>query len=115
MVLAPGGDRELLGWALCRRTFWLAWHGILSEMGMVVVSSTLAVGGIAHVFDAEGEPPERAVRRLRRASRDLRPIMLDGPIQLATSVNGLPHPIEAGDCRSFPPYVTPVITQFAKA
>lgn len=34
----------------------LAWHGILSEMGMVVVSSTLAVGGIGHAFDATGEP-----------------------------------------------------------
>ena len=34
----------------------LAWHGILSEMGMVVVSSSLAVGGIAHAFDAAGEP-----------------------------------------------------------
>jgi NAD(P)H-dependent FMN reductase len=34
----------------------LAWHGILSEMGMVVVSSTLAVGGIGHAFDAAGEP-----------------------------------------------------------
>ena len=34
----------------------LAWHGILSEMGMVVVSSTLAVGGIGHAFDAAGKP-----------------------------------------------------------
>ena len=34
----------------------LAWHGILSEMGMVVVSSTLAVGGIGHALDAAGEP-----------------------------------------------------------
>jgi len=34
----------------------LAWHGILSEMGMVVVSSTLAVGSIGHAFDDAGEP-----------------------------------------------------------
>ncbi len=34
----------------------LAWHAILSEMGMVVVSSTLAVGGIGHAFDKAGEP-----------------------------------------------------------
>lgn len=34
----------------------LAWHGILSEMGMVVVSSTIAVGAIGHAFDAAGEP-----------------------------------------------------------
>jgi NAD(P)H-dependent FMN reductase len=33
-----------------------AWHPILSEMGMVVVSSTLAVGPIAETFDAQGEP-----------------------------------------------------------
>ena len=32
------------------------WHGILSEMGMVVVSSTLAVGGIGTAFDTRGEP-----------------------------------------------------------
>lgn len=34
----------------------LAWHGILSEMGLVVVSSTLAVGGIGHAFDERGDP-----------------------------------------------------------
>ena len=33
-----------------------AWHPILSEMGMVVVSSTVAVGQIAETFNAEGEP-----------------------------------------------------------
>ena len=32
------------------------WHGTLSEMGMVVVSSTLAVGPIANTLDANGEP-----------------------------------------------------------
>jgi NAD(P)H-dependent FMN reductase len=32
------------------------WHGILSEMGMVVVSSTLAVGPIAQTLDAESRP-----------------------------------------------------------
>jgi NAD(P)H-dependent FMN reductase len=34
----------------------LAWHGILSEMGMVVVSSTLGVGQISQALTAEGEP-----------------------------------------------------------
>lgn len=34
----------------------LAWHGILSEMGMVVVSSSLAVGGIGTAFNDHGEP-----------------------------------------------------------
>ncbi len=33
-----------------------AWHSILSEMGMVVVSSTLAVGPISQTLDAEGRP-----------------------------------------------------------
>jgi len=33
-----------------------AWHATLSEMGMVVVSSTLAVGPIANTLDANGEP-----------------------------------------------------------
>ena len=34
----------------------IAWHGTLSEMGMVVVSSTIAVGSIAETLSAEGEP-----------------------------------------------------------
>ena len=33
-----------------------AWHGILSEMGMVVISSTIAVGPIAQTLDAGGQP-----------------------------------------------------------
>jgi len=32
-----------------------SWNRTLSEMGMVVVSSTNAVDGIGHAFDAEGE------------------------------------------------------------
>jgi NAD(P)H-dependent FMN reductase len=32
------------------------WHGSLSEMGMVVISSTLAVGPIAQTLDDKGEP-----------------------------------------------------------
>ncbi len=34
----------------------VAWHGTLTEMGMVVVSSTLTVGSIGHTLDADGEP-----------------------------------------------------------
>jgi NAD(P)H-dependent FMN reductase len=34
----------------------VAWHGTLSEMGMVVISSTLAVGPTANTLDANGEP-----------------------------------------------------------
>jgi NAD(P)H-dependent FMN reductase len=33
-----------------------AWHGTLSEMGMVVVSSTIAVGPIAQTLSAQGDP-----------------------------------------------------------
>jgi len=32
------------------------WHSILSEMGMVVISSTLAVGVISQTLDANGKP-----------------------------------------------------------
>ncbi|WP_394000183.1 NADPH-dependent FMN reductase [Luteimonas sp. WGS1318] len=34
----------------------LAWHGTLSEMGMVVISSTVNVGPIAKTLDAQGRP-----------------------------------------------------------
>jgi NAD(P)H-dependent FMN reductase len=34
----------------------MAWHGTLSEMGMVVVSSSLAVGPIARSLDASAQP-----------------------------------------------------------
>jgi NAD(P)H-dependent FMN reductase len=33
-----------------------AWHPILSEMGMVVISSTVAVGPVADTLDADGKP-----------------------------------------------------------
>ncbi len=33
-----------------------AWHGTLSEMGMVVVSSTIAVGPIGQTLSADGQP-----------------------------------------------------------
>lgn len=45
----------------------MAWHGTLSEMGMVVVSSTIAVGGIAHAFDAGGAPAGESGAMLERA------------------------------------------------
>ena len=40
------------------------WHGILSEMGMVVVSSTIAVGPIGQALSAEGEPAGEAGQAL---------------------------------------------------
>ena len=45
----------------------LAWHGTLSEMGMVVISSSLAVGGIGNAFDAEGNPSGEGGASLARA------------------------------------------------
>lgn len=44
-----------------------AWHGTLSEMGMVVISSTLTVGPIAQTLNAEGEPVGDAGQALERA------------------------------------------------
>ncbi len=45
----------------------LSWHGTLSEMGMVVISSSLAVGGIGHSIDADAQPTGEGGRALERA------------------------------------------------
>lgn len=44
-----------------------AWHGTLSEMGMVVISSTLAVGPISQSLSADGKPIGEAGKQLERA------------------------------------------------
>jgi NAD(P)H-dependent FMN reductase len=44
-----------------------AWHGTLSEMGMVVVSSTIAVGPIAQALAADGTPTGKGGESLERA------------------------------------------------
>ena len=44
-----------------------AWHGTLSEMGMVVISSTVTVGQIAKTLDAQGQPIEDAGKSLEKA------------------------------------------------
>jgi NAD(P)H-dependent FMN reductase len=44
-----------------------AWHGTLCEMGMVVISSTLAVGPIAQTLSENGEPIGEAGKALSRA------------------------------------------------
>ncbi|NPU14639.1 NAD(P)H-dependent oxidoreductase [Bradyrhizobium sp. 83012] len=44
-----------------------AWHGTLSEMGMVVVSSTLAVGPIGQALSTDGKPTGDAGQSLARA------------------------------------------------
>ena len=45
----------------------LAWHGTLSEMGMVVISSTLAVGPIAQTLAENGEQLGEGGKALTRA------------------------------------------------
>jgi NAD(P)H-dependent FMN reductase len=45
----------------------LLWHGTLSEMGMVVISSSLAVGSIATTLDPDGAPMGDAGRNLEGA------------------------------------------------
>lgn len=45
----------------------LAWHGILAEMGMVVISSSLAIGGIASAFDEDGRPAGAGAGALEKA------------------------------------------------
>ena len=44
-----------------------AWHGTLSEMGMVVISSSLAAGPIAQTLAEGGEPIGEGGRALERA------------------------------------------------
>ena len=43
------------------------WHGTLSEMGMLVISSTLTVGPISQTLNATGEPIGEAGQRLQMA------------------------------------------------
>jgi NAD(P)H-dependent FMN reductase len=42
------------------------WHGILSEMGMIVISSALAIGPISSAFDERGRITGEAGQRLER-------------------------------------------------
>lgn len=44
-----------------------AWHGTLSEMGMVVISSTIAVGPIGQTLTADGEPTGAPGQALEQA------------------------------------------------
>jgi NAD(P)H-dependent FMN reductase len=44
-----------------------AWHGTLSEMGMVVISSTIAVGPIAPSLSADGKPQGEGGKALEKA------------------------------------------------
>src|ERR1700686_870702 len=44
-----------------------AWHGTLSEMGMVVISSTIAVGPIAQSLSEDGKPTGEGGKALAHA------------------------------------------------
>src|ERR1700676_4668372 len=44
-----------------------AWHGTLSEMGMVVASTTIAVGPIAQALAANGQPTGEGGKALEKA------------------------------------------------
>jgi len=44
-----------------------AWHSILSEMGMVVISSTLAAGPLSQTLDESGKPTGSAGQSLERS------------------------------------------------
>src|SRR6267142_3168627 len=44
-----------------------AWHGTLCEMGMVVISSTIAVGPIGQTLSADGKPTGEAGKALAQA------------------------------------------------
>src|SRR4249919_894195 len=45
----------------------LAWHGTLSEMGMVVISSSIAVGPIAQTLSEDGKPQGEGGKALAHA------------------------------------------------
>ena len=45
----------------------LAWHGMLSEMGRVVISSAIAVGPIAQTLSADGKPIGEGGKALEHA------------------------------------------------
>src|SRR5471030_502945 len=63
-AIASYSARRLSG----ARSNW-AWHATLSEMGMVVISSTLTVGPIAQTLTADAQPSGDAGRALERAFR----------------------------------------------
>src|SRR6266699_2382934 len=45
----------------------IAWHGTLSEMGMVVISSTIAAGPISQTLSADGKPIGEGGKALERS------------------------------------------------
>ena len=75
----------------------IAWHGTLSEMGMVVISSTIAVGPIAQTLSAEdASRPARAARRWSARFRALPTIWRGGWRRQRRSGSGRSRRIERG-------------------
>jgi len=62
----PAGIVSYSGGRLSGVRAGATWHQTLSEMGMVVISSSLAVGPIAQTLNAEGEPIGDAGLELQR-------------------------------------------------
>ena len=70
------------------------WHGILSEMGMVVVSSTLTVGPIEDIPGCRAENPQGPpARRSTTPSSGSRPIWTGGPRRRGRKRPGARRPI----------------------
>ena len=71
----PAGIASYSGGRLSGSRSGVSWHGILSEMGMVVISSTLAVGPIAEALNADGtargDAGQALVRTFPRFADDL--------------------------------------------
>ena len=65
-----GGRAEIVSYSpgrLSGERASAAWHGTLSEMGMVVVSSTIAVGPIGQTLSPAGEPTGEGGKALEGA------------------------------------------------
>jgi hypothetical protein len=66
VVLAACRDCQLFGRPILRRARSLAWHGTLSEMGMVVISSSIAVGRSPDATE-DGKPTGEGGKALSHA------------------------------------------------
>ena len=90
MVLAAGRDRELFARPHRRRPSKLTWHGILSEMGMAVVSSTLTVGPISEALEHRRQADGRSRKAPRERLPPLRrrPRVVDRSREDATGAQG---------------------------
>jgi NAD(P)H-dependent FMN reductase len=63
----PAGIASYSGGRLSGVRAATAWHGTLSEMGMMVISSTIAVGPISQALSADGKPLGEAGKALELA------------------------------------------------